>query len=377
MKRAMLLLVSVLSAVLLVLTGLVYLWSPGRPDPVVDALGRPVPGAVSEKVFVEINGVRQGMFIRGRDLRNPVLLYLHGGMPEFFLTQSFPTGFEDIFTVVWWEQRGAGISNGDDVRPETINLEQLIQDTHAVTDYVRARFNREKIYLMGHSGGSFLGMIAASRWPELYTAYFGVAQMAFQRESEKLAYDRMLGLCREQGYASLGRRLASVPVAPEGDLPLSYQRIRDEAMHALGVGTMRSMRSVLRGIVIPSWQFRGYSVGEKVRLWRGKLHTGISAVWDSMMKVDLPRMVSEVRIPVYFFHGVHDYTCAFPLSEQYFASIRAPRKIFFRFENSAHSPMLEEPAKMCRILREIVAGGESRESGGETGCHDDRCATES
>jgi len=110
-----------------------------------------------------------------------------------------------------------------------------------------------------------------------------------------------------------------------------------------------------RGIIIPSWKFRGYTVGEKVRFWRGKLRTGISAVWDSMMKVDLPSAVPELRIPVYFFHGVHDYTCAFPLAERYFASIRAPQKEFFRFEESAHCPMFEEPAKMCSILRRIVA----------------------
>jgi pimeloyl-ACP methyl ester carboxylesterase len=351
----MYLLLGVLAFSLLALASLVFLWSPGRPNQMLDAQGHALPNSISEKVFADINGVRQGMFITGKDVRNPVMLYLHGGMPDFFLTQTYPTGFEDIFTVVWWEQRGAGISNGDDVRPDTGTLEQLIQDTRAVTDYARQRFAREKIYLMAHSGGSFLGIIAASRWPELYTAYFGVAQMAFQRESEKLAYDHMLELCRAQGNTSLARRLASVPVTGEGDIPRAYQRIRDEAMHALGVGTMRSMRSVVSGVIIPSWMFRGYTVGEKVRLWRGKVRTGISAVWDSMMNVDLAEAVPELRVPVYFFHGVYDYTCAFPLAERYFGSIRAPQKEFFRFEDSAHSPMFEEPVKLCRILRRIVA----------------------
>ena len=83
------------------------LWT-GRPEPLLDTTGRVVPNGISEKRFLDVNGTRQGMFLRGRDLGNPVLLYLHGGLPEYFLTERRPTALEDCFTVAWWEQRGRG-----------------------------------------------------------------------------------------------------------------------------------------------------------------------------------------------------------------------------------------------------------------------------
>jgi pimeloyl-ACP methyl ester carboxylesterase len=83
-------------------------------------------GRISEKVFADINGVRQGMFIQGNDAARPVLLCLHGGLPEYFLTERYPTGLEDDFTMVWWEQRGAGLSYRRDISPETMTLQQFI-----------------------------------------------------------------------------------------------------------------------------------------------------------------------------------------------------------------------------------------------------------
>ena len=153
----------ILLACLLILMGVLRLWSHGKPTPFVDENGSPLAGSISEKVFVNINGVEQGMFIKSKDATHPVLLYLHGGMPDTFLTQRYPTGLEDYFTVVWWEQRGSGISYSADIPPETMTLEQMISDTLEVTNYLRHRFGKEKIYLMGHSGGTFIGIQAAAR----------------------------------------------------------------------------------------------------------------------------------------------------------------------------------------------------------------------
>jgi pimeloyl-ACP methyl ester carboxylesterase len=191
--RIMLTIISILLACILILVGVLQLWShPGKPQPFVDENKSPLAGSISEKVFVNINGVKQGMFIKSKDATHPVLLYLHGGMPETFLTQRYPTGLEDLFTVVWWEQRGSGISYSADIPPETMTLEQMISDTLEMTNYLRHRFGKEKIYLMGHSGGTFIGIQAAARAPELYYAYIGVAQMSNQFKSERLAYEYML-----------------------------------------------------------------------------------------------------------------------------------------------------------------------------------------
>lgn len=195
----MLIIAVVLLACLLIVAGVLLSCSSGKAEPFLDENGRMLEGSLSEKVFVAINGVRQGMFIKGKDATNPVMLYLHGGMPDHFLTTRYPTGLEEYFTVVWWEQRGSGISFNPSLPPETMTLEQMISDTLEITNYLRRRFGKEKIYMMGHSGGTFIGIHVAARSPELYHAYLGVAQMSYQLKSEKLAYDYMLEQFKDKG----------------------------------------------------------------------------------------------------------------------------------------------------------------------------------
>jgi pimeloyl-ACP methyl ester carboxylesterase len=338
----------VLGALLIV--GAVYVNSSRQPKPFLDKDGKPVTGSISEKMFREINGVKQGMFIKGRSLSNPVLLYLHGGMPDFFLTQRYPTGLDDHFTVVWWEQRGAGISYAGDIDPKTLNSRHLIEDTKTLSRYLCQRFGCERIYLMGHSGGSFIGLQAAAEAPELYHAYIGVAQMVDQRASEKESYDYMRLSFEELGDKAMARRLRRAPVPVQGDIPKAYLAVRDKAMHRLGVGTMHNMRSVLSGLFIPSLFFREYSFADKVKLWRAKAKSGLSLISDEILATDLSQKIARIEVPFYVFHGSMDHTVSYALSRAYFERVQAPVKGFYTFACSAHCPLFEEPHKMARII---------------------------
>lgn len=341
-----------------VLLGILYVWSrPGRPPPFVDAGGKPRAESISEKVFLDVNGVRQGMVVRGRDVKNPLLLYMHGGMPEYFLARRHPTGLEDDFTVVWWEQRGSGLSYSPSMGRESMTLQQMVADTVALTDLLRRRFAQEKIYLMGHSGGTFIAIQAAAQAPELYHAYIGAAQMTNQLQSEKLAYDFMLAQYTAQGDRRMVRKLQACPVTMEGGTPRGYLRLRDRAMHPLGIGTTHDMRSHITGVFLASLQCRDYTLREKIRLWRGKASAGVSSLWGEMIATDLSHQVAELRLPVYFLSGVHDYTVNHSLARGFLARLEAPVKGFYSFERSAHSPMFEEPQRLQRIMREDVLAG--------------------
>lgn len=329
----------------------------GRPKPFLDESGKHIEGSISEKIHLNINGVEQGMFIKGKDVNNPVLLYLHGGMPEYFLTSKYPTGLEDYFTIVWWEQRGSGLSFNADIPPESMTLKQMISDTKEVTNYLRNRFKQDKIFLMGHSGGTFVGIQVASQAPELYHAYIGVAQMSNQLQSEILAYEYMLKRFRKKENKKMIRKLEAAPVTMASGTPDSYCKLRDEIMHSLGIGTTRDMNSVLTGIFIPSLLCWDYTLFEKFNLWRGKSRSGISMLWANMITTDLSTQVTELKIPVYFVGGIYDYTVSYVLAKDYFKKLKAPIKGFYTFEKSAHSPMFEEPEKMRQILRDDVLAG--------------------
>ena len=355
----MLIILSILAGCMLILGGLLLVLSPGRPLPFVDGQGNTLSGSISEKIHLDINGVEQGMFIKSKDSSNPVLLYLHGGMPDFFLTKKYPTGLEDIFTVVWWEQRGSGISYSAHIPPGTMTLEQMLSDTRKVTNYLRNRFKQDKIYLMGHSGGTYIGIQAAAKMPELYHAYVGVSQMSFQLKSEMLAQEFMLRKYKEQGNKKMVKKFEASKITMNG-IPDAYYSLRDPAMHRLGIGTTHDMNSVITGIFLPSLACRDYTFTEKVNMWRGKSRSGISSLWKEMLATDMAKHVPSVDIPVYFFHGIYDYTVSYTLARDYFEKLKAPVKGFYSFEKSAHSPLFEEPAKMNRILQEDVLKGLTR-----------------
>jgi pimeloyl-ACP methyl ester carboxylesterase len=337
----------------LLLLGVLLVSSPGTPKPFLDDGGEPLAGSISEKVRVDINGVEQGMFIKGRNAGNPVLLYLHGGLPDHFLNDRYPTGLEEIFTVVWWEQRGSGLSFDPNMPPDTLNPDQLVSDTLTLTDHLRARFGQDKIYLMGRSGGTFFGIQAAARAPERYHAYIAVAQISNQLESERLAHRHMLQRYRDEGNHKMAKRLQEAPVGDSAPLPDAYMRVRDLAMHELGVGTTRDMNSVFIDMFLASLLHREYTLGEKVNLWRGKLFSG-SRLWNTQLSTDLTQKVTRLDIPVYFLHGVHDYTVSYPLAKSYFDLLEAPVKGFYTFKQSAHTPFFEEPEKTREILRADV-----------------------
>lgn len=354
--RVMWMAIAVFLISVLALLGVLLFLSPGTPKPFLDDRGKPLTGSISEKIHVNINGVEQGMFIKSKNAANPVLLYLHGGVPDYFLNERYPTGMDEIFTIVWWEQRGSGLSYRPDMAPETVNPEQLVSDTVALTNYLRARFGQTKIYLMGRSGGTFFGIQAAGSAPELYHAYIAVAQISNQLESERLAHHYMLQRYKDEGNTKMAQRLEEAPVGDTAPLPDAYLKVRDVAMHELGVGTTHDMKSVVTEMFLPSLLCREYTLGEKINLWRGKLFSG-SRLWNTQLSTDLTKKVTRLEIPIYFFHGVYDYTVSYPLAKSYFELLDAPVKGFYTFKRSAHTPFFEEPEKVREIMRTDVLTG--------------------
>lgn len=318
---------------------------------------------ISEKVRQRINGADIGMFIKGTSADNPVLLFVHGGpgMPMYWMTQLHPIDIYEHFTVVWWEQRGAGLSFDPHIAAETMVAPQFVDDTLAVARFVLRRFGSDRVYLMGHSWGSYIGIQAVAEAPELFHAYVGVGQLTHQIESERLAYEYALAYFRDVGDERMLRRLRAAPPSAAAPLPSSYMRLRDEYMHKAGIGTTREMESVITGIFLPSLRFSEYSVRERVNLWRGKLFSRRAAfgLWDTMLMTDLRQEVPRIDVPAHFLHGRYDYTCAYPLAKNYFEMLDAPVKGFYSFERSAHSPILEEPERTVAVLCEDVLRGET------------------
>lgn len=358
-SRMLIILLSATALFLLVVALIILVNSTGRPEQFKDSKGNQLAGSISEKVFVEIGGVRQGMFIRGINVNNPVLLYIHGGpaFPNYFLIDKYKPGLEELFTVCYWEQRGGGLSFTPEVKEESMNFEQLASDAIEVTNYLRKRFGKEKIYMLAHSGGTPFAIMAAAKAPELFQAYIGMGQITSQAESEKLAYRYMMDKFSAEGNTNAVAELKKFPVIDSDDyiIPFYKSLFRDKSMHESGIGTMRNMRSVFTGVFIPVWMCRAYTVKEKINIWKSKFsfvkNTGLI---DEMFATDVTARVPELKIPVYFFSGKYDLTVNHDLSEAYLNKLQAPEKAFYSFSESAHSPLFEEPQRFKEILKRDI-----------------------
>lgn len=349
--KVLLIVLGVVLAALLVIIGLLLYWSPGKAAPILNEDGSVRAGSISEKLHIEINGVQQGMFIRGESIDNPVLLFVHGGpgMPGYFLARDYDHPLEALFTVCWWDQRGAGLSYEPGMDAKEITIENIVADAIGVTNYLRERFGQDKIYLMGHSWGTNPGIRTAQAAPELYHAYIGMSQETFQPESEQIAYNYMIEQYRQQGNDRMVQKMESAMAKGS----YNGSGLRDQAMHELGVGTMRDMDSVITGAFFPSWTCREYTLGEKINLWRAKF-SGINKVLNEAKDADLRELVTNLEMPVYIWGGRYDYTVNADMAKAYLLQLEAPVKGFYTFENSAHSPLFEEPEKAGQILREDV-----------------------
>ncbi len=304
-----------------------------------------INNSITDKVRVMINGHLMGLIIKGQNTSNPILLFVHGGpgMPEYFLSQKYGTGLEEHFVVVYWDQRGCGLSYHSKIDKGTMTVDQYVEDTIDLTNYLIKRFRQDKIYLMAHSWGTYFSLLVMKKAPKLYKAYIAVAQVTNQDESEKIAYQYMLDYYSKVRDKKAIEQLKKKPYPSRG-----YNKIRDAYMHRAGIGTTHKMKSVLKGIFLASLLNKEYTILEKINLWRGKLFVNKNTQLN--MKHDLREIVTSLEVSTYFFSGIYDYTVNYQLTGNYLAELIAPLKGFYLFESSAHSPIFEEPDKVVHIM---------------------------
>lgn len=333
--------------------------SPGKPSAFKDGQGKILKGSISEKTFVPIGGTIQGMFIRSKNIDNPVLLFVHGGpgFPNYFLFEKYNPGLEDNFTVCYWEQRGGGLSFTPEVSIESMTLDQLSSDAIEVTNYLRERFGKDKIFMLAWSGGTTIALPAVSKAPELFHAYIAMGQITRQRESEIIAYNFMLKKFTElNDQQSLKELKKFNDLETESDLISFYNSVtRDKLMHEMGIGTMRSMKSVFRDIFLPVWACRAYTLREKFNIWKSKImflpRTNLKT---ETLTTDFFGAFPEIDVPIYFISGKYDLTVNVDLSKDYYNHLFAPLKGFYTFGNSAHGPLFEEPERFREILEKDI-----------------------
>jgi pimeloyl-ACP methyl ester carboxylesterase len=311
---------------------------------------------LDEYLSINVNGHEQWLRIRGENAKNPILLYLHGGpggsqVPSY---RHFQLEWEQSYTMVHWEQRGAGKSYRNKLNPATLTVSQLVADALVVIDYLSTRFDRQDIVLLGHSWGTFLGIHVLQARPPAISSYVGIGQIANQIKSEERMYQFALGRAQaekdETTVALLGK-LHGYPL--QNSSPRSIALVRQVATRYgyLGSTSTDVARTYTRLMDTPE-----YGLADIYRFLKGTLVS--SATLGRAMLSDVEAQPTELPlrfgVPMFFLSGRRDHFTPIDLADAYLESIEAPEKQHVVFEECGHYPNEDEPELFIQTVRELT-----------------------
>ncbi len=324
---------------------------------VVKDLGRIVaPTGVQETYKTRIGGIDQWLSVRGQDRSNPIILFVHGGpasplMPTMW---QFQRPIEEFFTVVNWDQRGAGKTLGE-TDPEsisdTIHIPRYVDDAIEVAEHIRAKYGQRKIILMGHSWGTVVGMGAVLKRPDLFYAYVGVGQNINTRENERVSFEFGLAQAKAHGNAEAVKELESIAPYP-GDQPITRERILIARKWPQFYGGLSAYRAESPYFYDAPLLSPEYDYKDRLAVDQGNLFT-LGKILPEFLNVDFTG-VRTFPIPVVMFMGRHDYTTPSEPTAKWLDAVKAPYKQAVWFERSSHMIPWEEPGKMLVSLLKYV-----------------------
>ena len=314
-----------------------------------------MPQAVKEEMFVQIGGIHQWITIKGVDRNNPVLLFLHGGPGDALspFADAMFAGWEKDFTLVQWDQRGAGrtyAKSGPSIEP-TMTVERMAQDGIEVAEFLTKHLGKKKIIIEGGSWGSILGIYMAHARPDLFYAYVGNAQLVNTRKEQSASYARVLELARAAGDQQAISALTAIGPPPWPSLFKSWPVFRKwERVYQAKLTTAPAAPETIGPEYASPEEQKQYDAADDFcfeHFW-GLTMSG------PLESVDLPALGTDFAIPIYIFQGEEDLTAPPDLAKAYFDSIRAPRKQFNLVPGTGHAPSVAELDMMRKVLVEQV-----------------------
>jgi proline iminopeptidase len=311
------------------------------------------PNGVERLERVRIGNIDQWVSIRGVDRRNPVLLYIHGdpGYVSIPMSWWFARGLEECFTVVQWDQRAAGktfLLNDPATIAPTLTPERMIADAEEMAAWARKEFGKDKIFVLGHSYGSFLGLQLAQRHPEWLYAYIGVCQLIDGPESERRGWRFAMDAARRAGNAEAVRELEAI--APYGG-PGRTTPIKDIYIERKWVSYYGGVMAYRRDNSDDSALAQlspDYTDQEIDHIWDGNKFA-TPYLLPEVIALDLTP-IKKLSVPLILFEGRHDRTVNSDVAAAWLDTVKAPEKHLVWFEHSGHMPMTEERGKFLLSL---------------------------
>lgn len=310
----------------------------------------PIPSSgIAERRYLRLGGVDQWVMVRGESVSNPPLVLLHGGpgLSETALFRYFNAPLEKSFTVVYWDQRGAGKSFHRGISRASMTVDQFVSDLDELVDAVCERVGSSKVAIFGHSWGSALGLLYAARFPEKVAAYVGSGQIGDAAAGESASYAFALAEAERRGKPRLLKKLQTIGPPPHSGEGVFAQR----ATLARLEGGMRPTALWKLGRALLAE--RGSSLLDLPKGMRGFRFT-LDSMWPEASSLNLAKLAPALQMPVFFFLGRNDHWVPAETSVAYIDALAAPSKRTVWFEESGHEPFVDEPAKFNALMAELV-----------------------
>jgi pimeloyl-ACP methyl ester carboxylesterase len=306
-------------------------------------------GGIVEAGYRRICESDQWVMIRGRSVMNPPLIFLHGGpgWSETWLFRRFNSPLESSFTAVYWDQRGAGKSYDPSIPRSSMTVGQFVSDLDELVDQIRERLEKPRVAIFGHSWGSVLGVLYASRYPQKVAAYVGSGQVGDWPKAESASYEHAVAQAQRLAKRRAERALLAIGPPPYSASAVFTERI--VSLRLSGGMTPRIMWKVSRALL----GGQGTSLLELPSAWRA-FHSSMDAMWPEISGLSLPVVVPALTMPVFFFLGRKDPWVPPETSAAYFDALRAPMKELVWFERSGHEPFVDEADKFNATMVELV-----------------------
>lgn len=309
---------------------------------------------IKEASLVLIGGIQQWVTAEGQDRTNPILLIVHGGPgnPSTPFAHRLYGGWTKDFTIVQWDQRGAGKTFGANKpsEDEALTLDRLVQDGVEVARYAAARFGKRKVILMGGSWGSALAVSMAQAAPELFHAYVGTSQLVSYRDDTAASYRNTLALARAAGDADATGKLETLGSPPWTDPRASgvLRRLTRKYEAKTTEQAPEGWFSFEIGYNTPD-DMAAYEAGEEYSFIQ---FVGLHG--DGMgSKINLAANASRFGMPVYLLQGEDDLVTPAEVSRAYFDRISAPKKQFIALPRTGHDPNPTMVSAQSAVLRRV------------------------
>lgn len=318
---------------------------------------------IQESTYINIDGMKQYIQIRGESTENPVMIFIHGGpaSPMGYVSAYYQRELESELTIINYDQRGCGRTYYANDCNANADIDLLVNDLNIIVEYVKKRFGKKNVIIAGHSWGTVIGSIYVQKYPENVNCYIGISQITNLYKNKlnvarmALEKDEIKGTEDEQKLTELIKRMSRVNDYNDMSLDDLSKLVTATSKYIACEGEMSGLSQMITGITSPDMNFDDMK-WFMLQMNTEKFFAQNKDIMEyAFFGFDIDLISKTYNVPVYYLAGKGDYAVCQKDAQAYYESIEAPDKAFYWIENAGHSMFMDNPELYCDTVKNILS----------------------